>query len=64
MRRRIYIHDHETLASLARKYPGRSIRWMRDRPAAPVVMATPHYDAFHVHHIPASAKGGRWHRQA
>lgn len=62
MRRPIHIHDHETLASLARKYPGRSIRWMRDRPIS-VVMASPHHDAFRVRYIPSS-KGNDWHRQA
>ena len=32
MRQRIHINDHETLSSLACKYPGRSIRWLRDAP--------------------------------
>lgn len=64
MSRRIYIHEHETLASLARKYPGRSIRWMRDRPTVPAVMAASHQDAFHGQHLPMRMKGNRWHRQA
>lgn len=62
MRRPIYIHDHETLASLARKYPGRSIRWLRDRPRP-----TEHIirrEAFQSTHFPAALIASRWHRQA
>lgn len=63
MRRPIHIHDHETLASLARKYPGRSIRWMRDRPTVSVVMASSHHEVFRTRPILLS-KGSAWHRQA
>lgn len=57
MRKRIDIHDHETLASLAQKYPGRSIRWMRDRPANTVTLIRPRTDRFGTHYAYASASG-------
>lgn len=42
MRKRIYINDHETLGSLARKYPGRSIRWLRDVPRVSALISDRH----------------------
>lgn len=63
MRRRIHIHDHETLASLARKYPGRSIRWMRDRPAFPGVI-TPSQETFRHQHLQIAVAARGWHKQA
>ena len=64
MRKRIDIHDHETLASLAQKYPGRSIRWMRDRPASTVTLISPRTDRFNAHYAHVSVSSGHWHRQA
>lgn len=62
MRRPIYIHDHETLASLARKYPGRSIRWLQDRPMP--AERTARREVFNSHRFSAALGAQAWHRQA